>query len=166
MPPEATRPPEVRPGAMPVMVCRMGAPKPKSPSDLQRMLREAGLRSTAARLAVLRELHRVTRPVSHSDLAELLKDEGFDRTTIYRNLTDLTEVGLARRADLGDHVWRFELLRAVDGHPDDPHAHFTCTDCGTVECLPEDAVPLTGLPQSLSRKGVEVQVRGVCESCD
>jgi Fur family ferric uptake transcriptional regulator len=156
----------MRPGAGPVMVGPMGAPKPKSPSDLQRMLREAGLRSTAARLAVLRELHRVTRPVSHSDLAELLKDEGFDRTTIYRNLTDLTEVGLARRADLGDHVWRFELLRAVDGHPDDPHAHFTCTDCGTVECLPEDAVPLTGLPQGLSRKGVEVQVRGVCESCD
>src|SRR5690606_18211927 len=135
------------------MVRSMGAQTHKSPTELQHLLREAGLRSTAARLAVLRELHRLTRPVSHSDLAELLQDEGFDRTTIYRNLTDLTEAGLARRTDLGDHIWRFELLRGGHGHHDDHHVHFTCTDCGTVECLPDDAVPLSGLPQKLSRRG-------------
>lgn len=148
------------------MVLRMGAPKPQPPFELQQILRKSGLRSTAARVAVLRELQRLTRPVSHSDLAEILHGEGFDRTTIYRNLIDLTEVGLARRTDLGDHVWRFELLRGEDGHANDAHAHFTCTDCGTVECLPEGAVALQALPPVLTKRAVEVQVRGVCESCD
>jgi len=104
--------------------------------------------------------------VSHSDLAEILQEEGFDRTTIYRNLIDLTEAGLARRTDLGDHVWRFELIRKEGGHPNDAHAHFTCTDCGTVECLPEGAVALQPLPRVLAKRAVEVQVRGLCESCD
>lgn len=149
------------------MVLRMGAPKPQPPSELQQVLREAGLRSTAPRIAVLRELQQLTRPVSHSDLAEILQGEGFDRTTIYRNLIDLTDVGLARRTDHGDHIWRFELVRTSgDGHANDAHAHFTCTDCGTVECLPDGAVALQVLPRALGKGALEVQVRGVCESCD
>ena len=43
-------------------------------------------------------------------------------------LLGLTEAGLARRADLGDHVWRFE---AIDpNHVDDGHPHFVCSVCG------------------------------------
>ena len=91
-----------------------------------------------------------------------------DRTTVYRNLVDLTEVGLVQRTDLGDHVWRFELKRSRTEGDDAKHPHFTCSGCGTVACLPEVTLkvkPGKGVPRSLSRQKVEIQLRGLCDTC-
>lgn len=137
-------------------------------AGFQEKIRGAGLRSTAPRVAVLRELEAATSPLSHADLVDALGHAGYDRVTIYRNLTDLTEAGLVVRADLGDHVWRFELLRADKAHSGN-HPHFTCTDCGTVSCLPEQSVRLTstkGAPKAVAARAVEVHLRGLCDRCD
>jgi Fur family ferric uptake transcriptional regulator len=134
--------------------------------ELKATIRRAGLRGTAPRLAVLRRLMLASSPVSHGELVDALAGEGMDRTTVWRNLVDLTEVGLVARTDLGDHVWRFELkgkhgttLR---------HPHFTCTGCGAVACLPEVTLRVKkgrGVPRSLSRQRVEIQLRGLCDAC-
>jgi Fur family ferric uptake transcriptional regulator len=136
-------------------------------TEFQDRIRAAGLRSTAPRVAVLRELESASSPMSHADLVDSLGDEGYDRVTIYRNLTDLTEAGLVVRADLGDHVWRFELKREGEEHGSS-HPHFTCTDCGTVACLPEESVSIAstkGVPRAVSKRAVEVQLRGLCDRC-
>lgn len=133
---------------------------------LKSTLRGVGLRSTAPRIAVLKRLMGATTPVSHGELVDTLADEGMDRTTVYRNLVDLTEAGLVQRTDLGDHVWRFELKRG--GEDTIKHPHFTCTDCGTVACLPEVSLsvkPGKGVPRSLSKQRVEIQLRGKCDDC-
>jgi Fur family ferric uptake transcriptional regulator len=133
--------------------------------ELKSTIRKAGLRSTAPRVAVLRRLVQASTPVSHGELVEELADEGMDRTTVYRNLVDLTDAGLVQRTDLGDHVWRFELKRALD---EPRHPHFTCTDCGVVACLPEVTLSVKagpGVPKSLSRQKVEIQLRGKCDAC-
>ena len=148
------------------MGARKTSPQPKL-AEYQQRLRAVGLRSTAPRVAVLRELEAATSPMSHAYLVELLGDEGYDRVTIYRNLTDLTEVGLVRRADLGDHVWRFELKRETKAHQG-THPHFTCTDCGSVTCLPSEAVrvtPARGAPKAVSARTVDIQLRGQCDDC-
>lgn len=135
-------------------------------SELKTQIREAGLRSTGPRLAVLRHLQEASRPVSHGELSDALAGEGLDRTTLYRNLIDLTEAGLVQRTDLGDHVWRFELKKA--GHDSFQHPHFTCTDCGTVKCLPESVLavkPSRGTPRALAKHQVEIQLRGQCDDC-
>lgn len=135
-------------------------------TELQAKLRAAGLRSTAPRVAVLRELEAATAPLSHTELVESLGEEGFDRVTLYRNLMDLAEAGLVLRTDLGDHVWRFELKRADGEHS--VHPHFTCTDCGTISCLPESVVrimPARGAPRALATHQVEVHLRGLCDRC-
>jgi Fur family transcriptional regulator, ferric uptake regulator len=148
----------------------MGARKTASPpkmAEYQERLRAAGLRSTAPRVAVLRELEAATAPMSHAELVEVLGEAGYDRVTIYRNLTDLTEAGLVVRADLGDHVWRFELKRETQSHQG-THPHFTCTDCGTVACLPEEAVRVTlerGAPKAVNARTVDIQLRGQCDDC-
>ena len=131
--------------------------------------RSGGLRRPPPRVAVLRKLETATAPMSHADLVEELGGEGYDRVTIYRNLTDLTEAGLVVRADLGDHVWRFELKRAGGTEHTNSHPHFTCTDCGTVACLPEESVRISaarGVPRSVSQRTVEVQLRGLCDRCE
>jgi Fur family ferric uptake transcriptional regulator len=148
----------------------MGAKKISAPpklAELQDKIRAVGLRSTAPRVAVLRQLEAATAPLSHADLVESLGDEGYDRVTIYRNLTDLTEAGLVVRADLGDHVWRFELRRTNNAHSGH-HPHFTCTECGTVSCLPEESVrvlPAKGAPKAITARTVEVHLRGLCDRC-
>lgn len=136
------------------------------------VLREAGLRCTAARLAVLDHLMRATGPKSHAEVADALTDRGFDRATIYRNLTELTESKLVSRVELGDHVWRFEMKRGPGagkksgGHDTEDHPHFLCTTCGEVSCLDDVSVAITPKKHRGIRSVTEVLLKGRCENCD
>ncbi len=138
-----------------------------SPQALKQTLRASGLRATSARAAVLRCLMEADGPLTHADVCERLSDHDFDRATLYRNLIDLTDVGLATRTDLGDHLWRFELA-GRERHDEAAHPHFVCSGCGEVRCLPEEAVDLRavrGVPRAVRRKKVEIQIRGLCNGC-
>lgn len=133
-------------------------------------LRAAGLRVTTQRVAVLEQLQGAPAPMTHAEIAVVLEPRGWDRATTYRNLMDLTEAGLLRRADVGDHVWRFELRREseVDDHAGPGHPHFVCGACGTVACLPPGAIRVVGgrgLPKALEDGAVEIQLKGRCDSC-
>ena len=133
-------------------------------------LQGAGLRVTSARLAVMKVLMHMRSPVSHAELVTALEGCGFDRATLYRNLMDLTEVGLLERIDLGDHVWRFELraLGEAQKQRANSHPHFACVDCGQVSCLPELTLKTTStlkMPKALSEQRVSVQIRGQCDDC-
>ena len=111
---------------------------------------------------MLRLLHACASPTSHPEVSEALQPQGWDRATLYRNLADLTQVGLLRRVDVGDHVWRFELAAA--NHTDE-HPHFLCTACGEVSCLPELDLSNSGLPVSVRQGKAEIQLRGLCDAC-
>jgi Fur family ferric uptake transcriptional regulator len=134
-------------------------------------IREAGLRITSARLAVMKILMRTRSPVSHAELIVALSGCGFDRATLYRNLMDLTEAGLLERIDLGDHVWRFELRalgKQAQKQRANSHPHFACVDCGQVSCLPEITLKTKSnlkMPKALSEQRVSVQIRGQCDDC-
>lgn len=137
-----------------------------SVDELRSALHDKGLRATPSRLAVLDVLRASDTAMSHGDVADRLAGQTWDRATIYRNLTDLAEAGLVRRTDVGDHVWRFEAVS--DAHEAAAHPHFVCTECGTVECLPEIELAVrTGRkpPRAVKQRQVEVQVRGLCDSC-
>jgi len=147
-------------------VARAGSGAPDV-NALKELIRESGLKSTTGRIAVLKLLHEISSPITHAEASARLAGSGMDHATIYRNLTDLTEVGLAVRTDLGDRVWRFELRRGEAAH-NVKHPHFLCTDCGAVACLPEEAVTvkaIPGSPKSLRKKGVVVQVAAQCDAC-
>jgi Fur family ferric uptake transcriptional regulator len=136
------------------------------------VLRQAGLRCTAARLAVLDHLSRARGPKSHAEVADALSDRGFDRATIYRNLTELTESKLVSRVELGDHVWRFEMKRGqgagqkARAHDTEDHPHFLCTTCGEVSCLDDVSVDITPKKNSVIRAVTEVLLKGRCENCE
>jgi Fur family ferric uptake transcriptional regulator len=132
---------------------------------LRTQVRDAGLRATPSRIAVLQLLRAAGSPASHSDVVTKLSSQAWDPATIYRNLTDLSDVGLARRTDVGDHIWRFEAI--TGNHQASAHPHFVCTECGTVECLPdlEYVVTKAKAPRAIKQKRVEVQMRGLCDAC-
>ena len=139
--------------------------------ELRSAVRSSGLRATPSRLAVLELLRTTDSPMSHGDVADRLESHAWDRATIYRNLIDLSEAGLLRRTDVGDHVWRFE---AVSDDHDSAHPHFVCTECGSVECLPEIELAMAAkgtaknrakAPRAVKQRQVEVHVRGLCDAC-
>ena len=129
-------------------------------------IREAGLRATPARIAILQLLSNSTSPQPHSVVAEKLSPLGIDSATVFRNLNSMTRVGLLRRAELGDHVWRFEVVRDRHTGHDSAHPHFLCVDCGEVTCL--DDVQLTASSQRVTERVgevTEILVRGHCNQC-
>ncbi|HVK87651.1 MAG TPA: transcriptional repressor [Kofleriaceae bacterium] len=132
--------------------------------DLRDVIRARSLRATPSRIAVLELLRASDAPLSHGDVADRLAAQVWDRATLYRNLIDLAEAGLARRTDVGDHVWRFE---AVTEEHAGAHPHFVCTACGSVECLPDLQLAMrrTKVPRALRHGKVEVHVRGLCDAC-
>ena len=129
------------------------------------LLRKSGLKSTMTRIAVLQQLWKEDRPVSHSDLVQTLKDVG-DQATIYRNLISFVEKGLARVASTVSGIVRYEPVReGEESH--EVHPHFVCQDCGIVSCLPKSTVTTTVDPLWRERlHQSQLQFVGTCQSCD
>jgi Fur family ferric uptake transcriptional regulator len=147
----------------------MGAkPKTTSQEAHAASIRAVGLRVTQPRLAVLSVLTKAVGPLSHGDLVDALGGQGFDRVTLYRNLNDLAEAGMVVRTEVGDRVWRFELKEEAHAHTAN-HPHFTCTDCGSVSCLPDKVIRIAAgggrLPRAIRDRSVEVTLRGLCDRC-
>lgn len=154
--------------------------------EVHELLRAHGLRATHSRRVVLEVLEQASTPLTHADVVTILSDENqsvSDKATVYRNLMDFARVGLARRIDVGDHVWRFELTTSTSsakgkhdatgcggcaGCAGYAHPHFVCTDCGDVACLPQVHVELSSrlaANQAIANDEVEVHLRGLCDRC-
>jgi Fur family ferric uptake transcriptional regulator len=85
--------------------------------------------------------------------------------TIYRVLDWLVAQGLAHRVAGEDRVFRYAA--GTDTHA--AHGHFTCSVCGTVQCM-SDAPQLAQLAARLLPKGavsrkVELNISGQCAHC-
>lgn len=133
-------------------------------SEIKRRLHDAGLRATAPRIAVLSLVMQSSRPLSHSDVVELLGSDEWDQATLYRNLVKLVEAGLLRVASRVGGIARYEASR----DPDEPHLHphFACRRCGTVACMPNTKLKV---PEDASWQQAladpELQIVGLCPSC-
>jgi len=127
-------------------------------------IRKLGKRATPARAFTLLFLRQQSKPLSHAEVTRALEPSGFDKTTVFRNLNDLCEWGLAKKSELGDHVWRFE---ANQSHTDaDAHPHFVCVDCGTVTCMQQVQLTRGSLETSRIVGDVtEILFRGHCNEC-
>ena len=138
--------------------------KEEQTEDVRQRLREAGLRATAARIAVLGLLGRIGTPGTHQEISDRLQSLRFDKSTIFRALNDLAAAGLARRMELGDHVWRYELATSTenDQHPE-PHPHLLCVVCGSITCLTDETIEIK---VSKSIGPIEdILLKGHCLSC-
>jgi len=94
-------------------------------------LRSRGMRVTPQREMVLAALHELG---GHSSVEEIhqqviTKSDAVDKSTVYRTLELLKELGLAIETDMGDGIQRYELAahRA--------HGHLRCVCCGRVAPL-------------------------------
>lgn len=127
------------------------------------LLRSKGLRATPARVAILAAIEDSTVPITHQELTAQLDSLGLDKSTIFRGLQDLTEAGLLRRLELGDHVWRYEISESHSELEDGLHPHLLCIDCGNIRCLNESEVHVQLSPEL--GQVVDVLIKGHCPTC-
>jgi Fur family transcriptional regulator, ferric uptake regulator len=116
---------------------------------------------------VLQHLAAARSPQNHAEVSETLVPRGYDKSTIYRCLVEMTNAGLLRRFELGDHVWRFALNRGGHSGRFD-HPHFVCIACGEVSCLADARVRISFEQggQSLNLSDLtDIVLRGRCEQC-
>ena len=137
----------------------------KSIQECKALLRKAGLKSTVTRIAVLQHLWLEDRPVSHSDLVQILEQVG-DQATIYRTLVSFVDKGIARVASNVTGIVRYEIIEeGEEAHT--IHPHFVCQDCGVVTCLPTSTVITTIDPLWKERlQHSKLQFLGTCAECE
>lgn len=124
---------------------------------------DAGLRVTAARLAVLDVIDAAQAAVTHADIEAALL-EPIDRVTLYRTLDSCVDAGLLTKTIGADRLSRFALLTQGAGDHAE-HAHFHCDDCGRVYCLASRPPRVPAVPEGFAVEGIDVHVHGHCPAC-
>jgi len=128
------------------------------------MLREADLRVTRPRLAVLQAVH--THPHAHTEsIISAVRRElpEVSHQTVYDSLHTLTDVGLVRRIQPAGSVARYE------SRVGDNHHHVVCRACGEiadVDCAVGEAPCLEMSDHhGFSIDEAEVVYWGLCPDC-
>jgi Fur family transcriptional regulator, stress-responsive regulator len=134
------------------------------PSDLERMLRQASLRVTRPRLAVLAAVHDHPHADTASIIGHVREDLGdVSQQAVYDVLAALTDARLVRRIHPPDSVARYEARVA------DNHHHLVCRACGAiadVDCAVGAAPCLTASDHhGYAIDEAEVIYRGLCPVC-
>lgn len=134
--------------------------------DALETIRGQGRRLTPQRRLVYSAL---TEHPGHATADELCgaisaKVPGFQRTTVYRTLDLLVELGLARRVQLG-HASAYEAVLAGS----ESHQHLVCEVCGSTFDIraPQvlDWVRQSTGAQDFRLDRVELVGHGVCRAC-
>lgn len=130
----------------------------------QQLLEERGIRPTANRILVARELLKASAPMALIQLEAAL--DTVERSTIFRVLNLFRSAHLVHAIDDGSGSTKYEICRA-DRSSAAPHyhAHFHCSKCGATECLYDVAVPELQLPEGYVPLTVNHVVTGLCPRC-
>ncbi|MFN8168201.1 MAG: Fur family transcriptional regulator [Candidatus Nanopelagicales bacterium] len=134
------------------------------PSDVETLLREASLRVTRPRLAVLSAVH--AHPHADTDtIAGVVRDDLGEVSTqaVYDVLRALTAAGLVRRIEPAGSPARYESRVA------DNHHHVVCRTCGSIADV-DCAVGYTPCLTASDDHGfvideAEVTYWGLCPAC-
>ena len=126
---------------------------------------ERSVRYSKKREAILAALQATTCHPSAEWLYRRLKPRHHDLSlgTVYRNLAFFQEHGLVQSVGVVQGQERFDAIV-------NPHSHFVCNCCGTVQDLP-DICPDDGLDQAVSSQygfaveRCELTFYGLCPSC-
>jgi Fur family transcriptional regulator, ferric uptake regulator len=130
-------------------------------------LAEAGYRRGGARRAILELLDEQSCALSAAEIQEALSRRNRDvsRSSVYRVMEELEEIGLLQRVEIGQGMVRYEPVRGGPGH----HHHLVCDRCGRLQPFTDD-----GLERAIRRLSDrvplhvsehEIVIHGACETC-
>jgi Fe2+ or Zn2+ uptake regulation protein len=136
-------------------------------AQVGRMLRARGERMTGPRRAVLRAL---AGEGEHLDVDAVLTrvadlDPSVHRTSVYRTLEALSDLGVVQHVHAGHGRTTYHLV-----HGDRAHLHAQCRVCGAVHDLPpdllDDVAAVLDRGHGFRLDAAHVALSGVCTGCD
>ena len=128
------------------------------------LLRDAGLRATPGRLALLAVLTKESKPLTVPQIEARMKGR-LNQVTLYRALEALAASGIVARVNLDHDHAHYELAA---GRPH--HHHAVCSDCGRVEDIEVPHARLTekaaaGAKGFATISRYSLEFFGLCRSC-
>ncbi len=131
-------------------------------SALATALKDKGYSVTKVRQTVFNALDG-TEPLSMHDL--LAKLSKVDRASVYRTISLFEELGIVRRLQIG---WKYKLELTDKFHYH--HHHISCTECGAIYPLREDARLEATLENLAHEYGFtaqdhQLEIQGLCNKC-
>lgn len=127
-------------------------------------LKHRGIRPTATRLLILRNMMRGDEAVSLPDMERYLPT--VDKSTISRTLSLFLLNRLVHVIDDGSGSLKYAVCSDdCDCSVGDEHTHFYCTSCHRTFCLKHIAVPVVDLPPGFTLSSINYVLKGLCPEC-
>jgi len=137
-------------------------------NNLINCIRERGHRITPLLRSLLDIFNKSEAPMSISDLISALRKKDFspNKTTLYRQLVQLTQMDILQENIFSDTVKRYCLKYGCHHH------HFICRKCGLIKNIKiDDCQKITaGMAGELKRQGYAINEHimtfsGTCKNC-
>lgn len=129
-------------------------------------LRQASLRITGPRQAVLRALAEERRPLSSQEIHQRLPRGASDLATVYRSIQLLERIGAVKRFDFGDGLARFTLVD--ERHRGHQH-HLVCTRCASIveigDCVVRELEERVATQSKFKSVTHRLEFFGICPAC-
>lgn len=133
-------------------------------NDIEIILSEKGIKPTANRILVMKELTSVQHPVNLAELEISLAP--MDKTSIFRVLDLFAKHNLIHVIEDGSRSLKYEICLGRGNHSiDDHHAHFYCEKCRSIICLDKISTYNVHIPDELNVKSVNLMFKGICQKC-
>jgi Fur family transcriptional regulator, ferric uptake regulator len=134
--------------------------------DIKDILKRNNLSITGSREKILSLFLIQEGALVHGDI-EKKAGEKFDRVTVYRTLQTFVEKGIIHAIPTADNSIRYALCKddCSEGHHQDQHIHFLCSNCQNTYCLDDVVTPEVKLPKGYVASQIEVVVKGICKNC-
>ena len=134
--------------------------------ESESILKRKKMRVTPFRVKVIQAFLNSNQAISVGDIERFIGEH--DRVTLYRSIKSLTEKGVIHEIVMPGDVRKLALCNLScdggEGHREHKHIHFQCKSCEEVFCIDVDEMPDIQL-KNFTVDEVEVQARGLCESC-
>lgn len=116
---------------------------------IEELIKNKNIKLTTARVKLLEILKEADRPLCYE---EIKNDISMDKATFYRNISKFEEEGILNAFESNDKKRYFEVKL-------NPHAHFVCVKCNSIECIKDIDITLTNYEIN------NVIINGKCPSC-
>jgi len=133
--------------------------------NIEKLVRNAGLKVTAVRIKSLQALKKSKQALSHAELGSMFPE--VDRVTLYRTLSTFEEKGIIHRIIDKSGTIKYSSCSSSCDHNElhDQHLHFTCNSCNSTVCLDEIDISPPKLPAKYELKQYFTLATGTCPQC-
>lgn len=132
-------------------------------NDALTRIRQAQMRITKPRIAIIETLQKCSGPVTIERIHQEIGEKICDLVTVYRCLTAFEEIGLVRRSYQHTGTCLYELTINTPRH-----YHIVCKSCSKTERV--EYISVEGMEQMLTERGYTqlshvLEFFGVCPAC-